>query len=105
MITFLHGTRQLNPPSLATIPVWDLTLILNDMTRPPFELFQSASLKVLSQDSLHSLERIYMLSVNESCLSYGVNDSKVVLKPSKVYIPKVLSTLFRNKVITLPAFT
>ncbi len=43
------------------------------------------------------------LSVNLSCLEFGPNDSKIVLKPRHGYIPKVLSTPFRVQVITLSA--
>ncbi len=43
------------------------------------------------------------LSVSASCLDFGPNDCKVVLKPRHGYVPKLLSTLFRAQVITLLA--
>ncbi len=42
-------------------------------------------------------------SVSPSCLEFGPNDSKIVLKPRHGYIPKVLSSPFRAQVITLSA--
>jgi len=45
--------------------------------------------------------------LSPSCLEFGVDNSKVVLKPRHGYVPKVLSTLFRAQVITslaLPPF-
>lgn len=43
------------------------------------------------------------LSVSVSCLEFGPNDYRVVLKPRHGYVPKVLSTPFRAQVITLLA--
>ncbi len=43
------------------------------------------------------------LSVSPSCLGFGPNVSKIVLKPRHGYMPKVLSTPFRTQVITLSA--
>ncbi len=41
--------------------------------------------------------------MSPTCLQFGSNDSKVVLKPRHGYVPKVLSTLFRAQVISLSA--
>lgn len=43
------------------------------------------------------------LLVGASCLEFGPNDCKVILKPRHGYVPKVLSTSFRVQVITLLA--
>ncbi len=44
-----------------------------------------------------------MLSVSPTCLEFGPNHSKVVLKPRHGYVPKVVSTPFRAQVISLSA--
>lgn len=41
--------------------------------------------------------------MSPTCLEFGPNDSKVVLKPRHGYIPKVLSTPSRAQIITLSA--
>lgn len=43
------------------------------------------------------------LSVRTSCLEFGPNDCRVVLKLRHVYVPKVLFAMFRAQVITLSA--
>ncbi|XP_016395269.1 phosphoethanolamine N-methyltransferase 3-like [Sinocyclocheilus rhinocerous] len=74
VVRFLKGSRRLNPPRPATVPTWDLSTRMEDLQA---------------------------LSVSPSCLEFGPNNSKVVLKPRLRYIPKVLSTTFRAQVITL----
>lgn len=57
--------------------------------------------------ALASVKRVgdmHALSVSNSCMDFGPGDCKVVLKPRKGYVPKVLSTPFRDQVITLSAF-
>jgi hypothetical protein len=46
---------------------------------------------------------LHALSVSASCLEFGPNDSKVILKPRNGYVPKVLATPFRAQVISLSA--
>ncbi len=78
---------------------------------PPFELLQSVDLRPLTRKTalllaLASLKRmgdLHALSVSPSCLKFGPNNSKIILKPRHGYIPKVLLTPFRAQVITLSA--
>ncbi len=108
---FLRGTRRMNTPRPRTVPPWDLPTVLRALKCPPFEPLQSSSLRVLSLKTalllaLASVKRVgdlQALSVNPACLEFGPNDSKVVLKPRLGYVPKVLSTPFRARVITLSA--
>ncbi len=63
-------------------------------------------LKTTQLQAIASVKRmgdLQALSVNPSCLEFGPNDSKIVLKPRHGYILKVLSTPFRAQVITLSA--
>ncbi len=73
------------------------------------QVLQSMNLRSLSLKNalllaLVSVKRIgdlQALSISPACLEFGPNDSKVILKPRHVYVPKVLSTPFRPQVITL----
>ncbi len=47
---------------------------------------------------------MHALSVSNSCVDFGPSDCKVILKPREGYVPKVLSTPFRDQIITLSAF-
>ncbi len=111
VVRFLKGSRRLNPPRLVTIPTWDLPTVLRALKGPPLEPLQSVDLLFLSLKTalllpLASIKRmgeIQALSVSPTCLQFGPNDSKVVLKPRHGYVPKVLSTPFRVQVISLSA--
>ncbi|KAL0168645.1 hypothetical protein M9458_036867, partial [Cirrhinus mrigala] len=92
-------------------PSWDLPTVLRALRSPPFELLQFINFRplilktalLLALASVKRMSDLQALSVNPACLEFGPNDSKVVLKPSQGYVPKVLSTLFRAQVITLLA--
>lgn len=56
---------------------------------------------VLALASVKGLGDLQTLSVGISCLEFGPNDYKIILKPRQGYVPKVLSTSFRAQVITL----
>ncbi len=109
VVRFLKGARRLNPPRPLTVPTWDLPTVLRALKGPPFEPLQSTDLRSLSLKTalllaLASVKRVgdlQALSTSPACLEFGLNDSKVVLKPRHGYVPKVLSTPFRAQVITL----
>ena len=111
IVRFLRGARRLNPPRPPSVPAWDLSLVLRALKGPPFEPLQSADPKSLSLKTalllaLASVKRIgdlQALSTSASCLEFGPNDSKVILRPRHGYVPKVLSTPFRAQVISLSA--
>ncbi len=61
---------------------------------------ESLSLKTALLLALASVKRmcgLQALSVISTCLQFGPNDTKVILKPRHGYIPKVLSTLFSDE--------
>ncbi len=98
VIQFLQGFFGINPPRPRTVPPWDLPTVLRALKWPPFEPFQSLSLRALTFKTalllaLASVKRVgdlQALSVNPACL-----------KPRLGYVPKVLSTPFRAQVIAL----
>lgn len=106
---FLRGARQLCPSHPVIMPVWDLSLVLDALSGPPFEPLHTAELKVLSFKmalllALACGKRVgdlQALSANDACLEFGQNDCMVRLQPRWGYVPKVLSTSYRAQVITL----
>ncbi len=98
----------MNPPRPRTVPPWDLPTV-RALQGLPFEPLQSSSLRVLSLKTtlllalalVKQVGDLQALSVNPACLEFGPNDSKVILKPTLGYVPKVLSTPFRAQVLML----
>ncbi|KAL0197543.1 hypothetical protein M9458_006083, partial [Cirrhinus mrigala] len=96
VISFLRGARRLNPPRLPSVPSWDLSLVLTALWQAPFEHLRSVELKFLSMKTLlllalASIKRVgdlHAFSVDESCLEFGLVDSKVTLRPRPGYVPK-----------------
>ncbi|CAM4579207.1 unnamed protein product [Leuciscus chuanchicus] len=111
VIRFLRGAKRLNPPRPPTVPIWDLSTVLEAMKGHPFEPLQEIDLKHLSFKTafllaLASVKRIgdlHALSVSATCMEFGPNDSRVILKPKHGYVPKSLNTPFRAQVISLSA--
>ena len=111
VLWFLKGARRLNPSKPPSVPSWDLSTVLGALKSPPFEPLQSVDLKPLSLKTALLLALAYIkrdgdlqaLSVSPSCLEFGLDDSRVILKPRHGYVPKVLSMPFRAQVITLLA--
>ncbi len=111
VVCFLKGSRRLNPPRPFTIPTWDLPTVPGALKGPPFEPLQSVDLwslllkttLLLALASVKRMGDLLALSVSPTCLQFGPNDSKIVLKPRHGYVPKVLSTPFRAQVISLSA--
>ncbi len=111
-VAVIQILRGMNPLRPRTVSPWDLPTVLRALKGSPFEPLQSSSLRVLSLKialllALASVKRVgdlQALSVNPSCLEFGPNDSKVVLKLRLGFVPKVLSTPFRAQVIALSTF-
>ncbi len=111
VIGFLRGGRRLNPPRPSSLPSWDLALVLIALQTAPFEPLQSVELKFLSLKTLlltalASIKRVgdrQAFSVEEWFLEFGLADSSAVLRPRPDYMPKVLTTPFRDQVVNLQA--
>ena len=109
VVKFLKGTRRLNSPCPQTVLCWDLSMVIGAIKRPPIEPISSANLRPLSLKMalllalplVKHVGDLQALSFSTSCLEFGLNDCKVILKPRHGYVPKVLSTPFRAQVISL----
>lgn len=101
------------PPRSPSVPPWDLSLVLRALALPPFEPLEEASMKELSLKTvlllaLASAKRIgdlRALSIGADFIRFGASDCGVTLRPMTGYVPKSLSTPFREQVISLPALS
>ncbi|KAL2077870.1 hypothetical protein ACEWY4_027374 [Coilia grayii] len=109
---FMKGVRRLRPVIRLRAPTWDLTLVLKAMTGPPFEPIQSIPIRLLSIKTalllaLASAKRVgevHAMSSHPSCINFADNDMMVTLLPRPGFIPKVLSTAARQRLV-LTAFS
>ena len=113
VVRFMQGVRRLRPPPRRFFPKWDLVTVLEGLSRAPFEPLETADIKHLSLKtalllSLASGKRVSdltALSVQQSCMVFTDDQSRVTLRPNPAYQPKVLSTHYRSLVIDLAAFS
>ena len=109
---FMKGARRLRPVSKPLAPSWDLPMVLDVLSQPPFEPLQQLDLKVLSLKTallvaLSTAKRvsdIHALSVNPACMQFFPGDTRVVLKPNPAFIPKVFNPSLSCRPIELFAF-
>ena len=109
---FLRGVLRLRPPRTLRAPAWDLPLVLEAMSSPPFEPLTQVGLKWLSMKvafllAITSAKRVgelQALSVAETCLRSNPDGSGVVLWPNVAFLPKVLSRTHLNQPILLARF-
>ena len=110
---FLKGCVRLRPVVRTVVPSWDLQLVLRALCRSPFEPVAQIPLKVLSMKTalllaLASAKRVgdlCALSVADSCLSIAGDASMATLRPNPTFVPKVVTSAYRSRVITLDGFS
>ena len=93
---FMRGVTRARPMARSLVPSWDLTLVLDALSRDPFEPLDTVSLKILTLKTvlliaLTTAKRssdIHALSVNPSCMRFSGNGSRVSLKPNLSFMPK-----------------
>ena len=94
---FIRGAKRLRPPTRATTPSWDLSIMLEGLIDTPFEPLESEpdrllTLKMVFLMAITSLKRIgdlRALSVSPSCLDFAPGLVKAILHPHPNYLPKV----------------
>ena len=109
---FLRGALRLRPPRILRTPAWDLPLVLEAMSSPPFEPLTQIGLKWLSMKvafllAITTAKRVgelHALSVADTCLRWNPDGSGVVLWPNVAFLPKVLSRTYFNQPIQLARF-
>ena len=92
---FMKGARHLHPVSKSLVPSWDLALVLDALSQPPFEPLEGLDMKLLSLKTalllaLVTAKRvsdIHAFSVAPECMRFN-GDAKVVLKTNPAFLPK-----------------
>ena len=110
---FLFGTRRLRTAARATLPQWDLTLVLEALRETPFEPLNQIPLKILSLKTalllaLTTAKRVSdlcALSMRPDCLAINGDLSRAVLRLNPAVMPKVNKSSYRSQTVVLWAFS
>lgn len=95
---FMKGARRSLPVSKPLSPTWDLSMVLEAISAPPFEPlaevdFKTLSIKTALLLALATAKRVsemHALSVHPSCMRFAQGDSRVSLRFNPAFVPKVL---------------
>ncbi|KAK7910458.1 hypothetical protein WMY93_015142 [Mugilogobius chulae] len=109
---FLRGALRSRPPLRRAPPCWELQVVLDGLSGPPFEPLERAEMDCLSIKTaillaLASAKRagdLCALSVHPTCLSFGAEDGLLELWPNPAFLPKVVTSAFRSRVIRIRPF-
>ncbi len=109
---FMGGVRRLNRVSKPLIPPWDLSVVLNVLSQPPFEPVDGIDLKLLSLlaalllalSTAKRVSELHALSVNSPCMQFAMDYSRVTLKTNPAFVPKVSESALACKLVDLLAF-
>ncbi|XP_058020623.1 uncharacterized protein LOC131188944 [Ahaetulla prasina] len=107
---FFKGAKNLCPPVVHRYPTWDLSLVLNSLTGPPYEPLRSTSLRLLTCKvaflvaitSARRISELAALSVRSDLCVF--HPDRVVLRLDPSFIPKVNSVFHRMQELNLPNF-
>lgn len=107
---FLSARSRHAPRVIKHVPPWDLSLVLNALTRAPFEPLHEAYLKIIS------LKLSFLLAISSGRRISGLKslsckdpflrtlEDRVMITPDPFYLPKVSSNFHRSQEIVLPSF-
>lgn len=106
---FIKGLSNLFPPRSVPPPSWNLELVLDTLTRAPFEPLatcpQSMTLKVVFLLAITSARRVSELAALLVVLPYTIfNRDNIILHSHPSFIAKVCSDFHVNEPIVLPSF-
>nr|XP_025038502.1 uncharacterized protein LOC112545154 [Pelodiscus sinensis] len=110
MTRFFKGLINLNLPYRPPPPAWSLDLVLDVLTRPPFEplatvLMPVLTMKVLFLLAITSARRVSELAALMSSPPYTVfTKDAVTLRSHPAFLPKVCTEFHINEPIVLPCF-
>ncbi|XP_075774348.1 uncharacterized protein LOC102454623 [Pelodiscus sinensis] len=107
---FLKGLSNLHPPRRPPPPLWNLDLVLQTLTRPPFEPLATVSLHLLTIKlvfllAITSARRVSEIAAFMASPPYTVfSKESVTLRAHPAFIPKVSSDFHINEPVVLPCF-
>ncbi|XP_071985295.1 uncharacterized protein [Engystomops pustulosus] len=107
---FIAAANRIRPQILKRVPSWDLSLVLDALSRPPFEPLKDASIKnltlktslLIAVTSARNLGELQAISIREPYMCILPDRITLTLDPS--FIPKVASGFHKNQEIILPSF-
>ncbi|KAG8573401.1 hypothetical protein GDO81_012391 [Engystomops pustulosus] len=107
---FILASSRIRPQILRRVPTWDLKLVLDALSRPPFEPLDSANIKnltlkttlLVAVTTARRLGEIQAISIKEPYMR--VLSDRIILTLDPGFIPKVTSRFHRAQEITLPSF-
>ena len=99
----LTARDRLSPIIVSRVPPWDLSLVLNQLSKAPFEPIDSVPIKLLSFKftfllAITSAKRvgdIHAFSIKEPFLR--VFEDRVILSQDPLYLPKVATKFHRSR--------
>ena len=107
---FLRGAQRLCPPRGRLIPAWDLRVVLDALTEPPFEPLSGLGWELLSLKTVFLLatasakRELHALSVHPAFLQPGGDGSAISLLLNPAFLPKVLPHSFVARPLVLDPF-
>ncbi|XP_072004446.1 uncharacterized protein [Engystomops pustulosus] len=110
VVTTLKASRKKVTQVLRRTPTWDLTLVLDALSRPPFEPLESSNIKnltlkttlLIAVTTAKRLGELQAISIREPYMRILPDCIVLTLDPG--FVPKVVSDFHRNQEITLPSF-
>ena len=93
---FMKGARRLHPVTKPLVPSWDLVLVLESLSQPPFEPLEGVDMKFVSLKTalllaLATAKRVsdmHAFSVHPECIRFDADNMRVVLRPNPTFVPK-----------------
>ncbi|KAG8553057.1 hypothetical protein GDO81_003253 [Engystomops pustulosus] len=107
---FITASSRIHPQVLTKIPTWDLTLVLNTLSKGPFEPIENIDIRNLTLKtvflvaitSARRLGELQAISIQEPYLK--ILDDRIIITLDSAFLPKVVSNFHRNQEIILPSF-
>ena len=111
-IQFLKGAQRLRPRRLPSVPAWQLNVVLQALTKSPFQPLADVDIKwlslkvafLLAVTSAKRIGELHALSVHADCFYVKPDGAGIVLRPNPAFVPKILSAQNLNRVIALDPF-
>lgn len=109
---FMRGARRLHPVSKPLVPPWDLSVVLNALSKAPFEPIDKIALKLLALKTalllaLTTAKRVselHALSVHSSCMMFAPGVQKVTFRTNPAFVPKLFDQAGAVQSVDLLAF-
>ncbi|XP_077343459.1 uncharacterized protein LOC143988068 [Lithobates pipiens] len=110
VVRFFRALSRQRPVQGLSFPRWDLSLVLQSLTGPPFEPLKECFLRELTLKTVFLVAVTTARRVSEmEALSVRapfcvILPDRIVLKTDPAFLPKVASSFHRSQEIVLPSF-